>query len=312
MRTGLVTTLVLSLLLGGGTWYQKTADICPVPLSYRIGTIDPQFGIDEAAVKKTLAEAEAVWETQVGRELFTYDENGSLIVEFIYDERQATSNSARSEKEILDERQAEIDALKNKIAELQRDYDEKEAAHKREAAAYEVKLNQYNEEVRRYNDMGGAPADVFASLEATRRALDADVVELNQKTETLQTLAATINELGATVNELVTKYNADVEQFNREHDHPEEFTQGDYQDGRIRIYEFSDQAELITVLVHEFGHALGLSHVEGKDSIMYYLLENPSVSPVLSSEDKAAFLAVCGTGDELPHTVRRVVRSLLP
>jgi hypothetical protein len=312
MRIGLALTLTFSLLLAGVVWYQKTAAICPAPLSYRIGAIDPKFGIDEAGVKKTLRDVEAVWESQTGRELFYYSEKGALEVSFVYDERQANSTAVIEEKKSLDEQQADIDALKEKLAILQKDYDEAAAAYTTARQEYESELQAYNQEVQRYNDSNGAPPAVFATLEATRIRLDREMTRLNATGENLSAQAATINELGEKANQLVLRYNEEATRFNFEHDHPEEFTQGDYQDGQIRIYEFSDQAELITVLVHEFGHALGIAHVEGEDSIMYYLLENPRVSPVLSKEDTTAFLAVCGTGDEFPHVVRRMVRSLLP
>ncbi len=60
---------------------------------------------------------------------------------------------------------------------------------------------------------------------------------------------------------------------------------------RIFIYSFQNKTERLRALMHEFGHALGLEHVSGSDSIMYPI--NSSKSLVLSREDKAELARAC-------------------
>jgi hypothetical protein len=177
--------------------------------------------------------------------------------------------------------------------------------------AYETRLGAYNRKVSSFNDQGGAPPGQFAALEAERRELDRESAGLQATTGELNTLIANINELGDRGQALVDSYNREVEIFNDNFGFSREFTQGDYQGDRINIYKFSDVQELEQVLAHEFGHALGIDHVDVESSLMYYLLEETNQSPTLSAADSAAFTAVCGTGEEFDQTVRRTIRDFL-
>ena len=77
------------------------------------------------------------------------------------------------------------------------------------------------------------------------------------------------------------------------------------------MYKFSNDAEVVTVLAHEFGHALGLGHVEGPSSLMYYLLDEVTTVPELSEDDRAAYQAVCGDAESFAQWVRRQIRQLI-
>jgi hypothetical protein len=48
----------------------------------------------------------------------------------------------------------------------------------------------------------------------------------------------------------------------------EAYTQGDYTGNSINIYNFDDRDELVTLLAHEFGHALEVPDNQDPDSIM--------------------------------------------
>jgi predicted Zn-dependent protease len=74
------------------------------------------------------------------------------------------------------------------------------------------------------------------------------------------------------------------------------------------MYSFANKDELVAVLAHEFGHALGLDHVEGRSSIMYYLLETTSSFPTLTENDTAAFQELCGDGTEFSNRFRQFIR----
>ena len=311
MRFPFLVAFLTSIAVAGTFWYQSSAHICPVPLTYRLGQVDSHFTItkDEAVAK--LAEAEKAWEDKTGRELFQYDENGTLVVDFVFDDRQAEADSKNIKRQALDNTFTETETLKKTIEDLQKEYEEKTATYEGNVAAYEAALARHNERVARYNDQGGAPPNIHADIERERQVLNGRLTELNADADTLNKLGQSINALGERSNQLVEAYNREVEAYNAEFGFAKEFTQGDYQDGKIHIYKFSSDEELISVLVHEFGHALGIDHVDDESAVMYYLLQEDGSVPALNDSDKEAFVAVCGTGEEREAKVRRLIREFI-
>jgi hypothetical protein len=311
MRSSYLTILLLTFVVAGTYWYQATAYICPVPLEYRLGNLDDQFGISSSTAIEYIAEAEQYWEKATARDLFIYNEEADFTIDFVFDERQEDANEQELSRSNLDAKWVESEEVRNSIETLQAGYDDLAQNHSAAIERYEAELTAYNQRVGQYNDQGGAPSDVFAELERERENLNRMSGELNTTANELNRLAAEINRLGDRGNELVDRYNQEVQTYNNRFGHAGEFTQGDYQGDNINIYKFSSANEVITVLAHEFGHALGLGHVEDETALMYYLLEDPNSLPELSTADLQLFDEVCGQTDSLAHEVRRIIRNLL-
>jgi uncharacterized phage infection (PIP) family protein YhgE len=311
MRFQFLAVLVIALAAAGTFWYRTTQNICPAPVPYHIASIAPEFNLSKEKARSYLSDAEKVWEKETGRELFYNTEDTGVAVNFIFDERQALAESQESQKSTLDTQKAANQELFTTIDGLRTQYEADSKAYQEKVATYEKKLNAYNDKVNGYNDRGGAPSDVFASLEKEKTALSKESNTLNATSDKLNELAKKINELSQKSSQLVDTYNSEVRQYNDEFGFSREFTQGDYQDKVINIYKFSTDNEVRKVLAHELGHSLGLDHVEGDSSIMYYLLKDTSSAPSLSSEDIAAFTALCGTGTEFSFKARFAIRSFL-
>ncbi len=294
MRKSFLVTLIVTLIFAGGYFYYSAKAICPAPLTYSIGTIDPRFTLSRDEVKLALSNAELVWEDAVGRNLFTYAEDGALVVNFIYDDRQKFVNAEGTFEEQLSKVENTSKQVQATYDELVSKYNTLKNSYATQAQAYETKLSAYNVEVESYNSQGGAPAKEYAKLELKKKSLDAELKSLNSLSASLNTLVTEINAVGEKGNLLTTTYNQGVNQYNKTYGEPHEFTQGDYTNKTIQVYTFKDANELKVVLAHELGHALTLDHVEGKESIMYYLIGDQPHIPVLSAEDTAEFNRICG------------------
>lgn len=311
MKSSYLIALLISIFVAGTYWYQSSASVCPVPLAYRLGSIDGSFELSSEDALAYFAEAEALWENAVDRDLFVYDESAEFTIDFIFDERQESANSEAAQREMLDAQRDENEKILKNVESLQAEYQSLSSAYKARVARYEQDLSAYNTKVNKYNDRGGAPPDVFKELEDERKDLNQEADALSVLVKNLNDLASEINELSEKGNELVTEYNQEVDQYNTEFGFSREFTQGDYQGNHIHIYKFSSDSELVTVLAHEFGHALGIDHVDGSSSLMYYLLEETEAAPTLTSNDLTAYYTICGASETTSQKIRRIIREFL-
>lgn len=316
MRKSFIIALFVAILFGGGYFYYTAQAVCPVPLSYSIGSIDDRFDMTTDEARVAVSDAESVWENATGRNLFTYDENGKLKINFVYDNRQQFVTAEGNMKQKLDATENMSDAIKDTYTKLISQYDELKASYQDRVQAYEENLDAYNSEVEDYNKKGGAPADVYASLSKQKKELDTEQNSLNELSTSLNTLVAQINDIGDKGNVLISTYNKGVNLYNQAFGNAREFTQGDYSSSVINIYTYADKNELRTVLAHELGHSLGLEHVEGTSSIMYYLIGGqPQENLAPSDTDITEFNRVCGNTtllERLKFSIEHQLSYLVP
>jgi predicted Zn-dependent protease len=310
MRLSFFLALLGAVFFATSHWYVQTAAICPVPIAYRIGTIDERFGVSPEELQQIVTDAEAVWENSVATELFVYDETTDFTINFIYDERQQLALTEEEWRIALDSQQTKHEALLEEIKTLGARYQTEEASYNTRRQEYEAKLAAYNAEVEKYNDEGGAPPEVFTRLQAEKQSLNELLRSISKLEVGINELADAINRRGEEGNEKIAAYNAEVEEYNEIFGTLDTFTQGDYKRERINVYKFTDAKELTQVIAHEFGHALGVGHVEGEESVMYYLMTDREFA-TLSPADKAALVAECGDTQSLDQQVRRIIRDVL-
>jgi hypothetical protein len=292
MRSQFLGALLVASFFSG--WYFYTqAHPCIFPRPYTIGSIDERFGLDREKVKEIIIEAETVWERALGRELFTNAELATFKIDFVYDDRQERSESADAEKTALDQKENASKTVGEQYTQLLAEYQELKNVYDTKVANYNTRLKIFNDTVATYNQAGGAPKAEYDELEKNEQSLKREEARLETEAGTLAALAEDINDLSAQGNDLITEYNEGVVQYNQSFTGGEEFTQGEFGGDAITIYHFKDESELKNVLVHEFGHAIGLPHVDGNQSIMYYLMDKQPATSELSDEDLAVLSLVC-------------------
>lgn len=266
---------------------------CDIPKTWSVGKVDPQFGLSEQMVAQYGKEATQVWnEAHPENTLFVYRENGGDVkLNFVYDERMQTTIRNQRLKRTITQGREELTDLRETIGSLRAEYEDLESTIETLTNAYNSRLNTYNKEVAYWNSQGGAPKDVYARLERMKTGLEDDRNSLNVKISYYNELGERVRTYGEDHNEIVVSLNEQITALNDSAGR--EFEEGIYDpnDNTITVYEYASPAALKRVLIHEFGHAISIGHVEGESSIMYPVNQGKNLT--LSDEDLAALQAVC-------------------
>lgn len=276
-----------------------TPQPCSRPIQYSIGTIAPEFGMNKENIELYLKQAADVWETVIEKNLFepnSTPNDKDVKINFIYDYRQKATGELASLGIVIKNDKNTYNLVKAKYDSLLVTYQSEKVKIQTAIDAYNQDKSAYNEQIQYWNNQGGAPKNQFQQLEQTRMKLNAEATALNDQQKTFNLLVDTLNSVVTVMNKLVNELKLNVKTYNTIGSQTgEEFSEGEYVSDatgtRINIYQFNDTSQLIRVLEHEFGHAIGLGHVDNSGAIMYRL--NDGTSEKLTESDIAELKEIC-------------------
>ncbi len=242
---------------------------CDKPITYKIDTVDPKFGLTKDEFTKNVTLAANAWEKAIDKNLFTQDSQGKLSVNLIYDERQTLNKQIIN---LQNQVQNQESALKPSLSQYEKD-----------SVDFKAKLADLNKQIDYWNSKGGAPKDEYDKLMAQQNTLKADTDRLNK-------MAQSLNQSAQQFNTNVGQLNQTINTFNEELAAKPEEGIYDPNTKRIEIYFNINRNELIHTIAHELGHSLGLEHLKNKKAIMYSYTNDQTVP---SADDIAALKQIC-------------------
>lgn len=267
---------------------------CSKPFRYAIGAVDPRFDIGRDELKADMLESEAVWEKYAQKDLLQYDEQSEFKVNLVFDDRQKATLKSQE----LEGKLTEIESLRKGISKeydaLSDEYEKKKARYESGVKKYQELADEYEKQVAYWNAKGGAPEEEYERLQQQKEDADDLADSLEKQRKALNGIVDRLNALAKKEKQIVSGYNKDVATYESKYGEEKEFDQGVYTGTEINIYQFSDDKDLILVLAHELGHALGMGHVENPKSIMYYLMAKQDIDHLApSAEDLDALSIRC-------------------
>jgi len=247
---------------------------CSSPITYSIGAMDPRYPLSRDEFAADLREAQAAWDNTARSRLFELTpDSGAVTINLIYDDRQAALDKLKELGIQTDQSLGSYKELKFRYDALLAQVDEEDARLKGVVARYKERESAYNSEVRRLNEKGTATPAQARRVNNAREALSTQFGGIKMIETAVNTDVDTLNALGTTLNQLIVQLDINVAQYNRAGSAIGRYEEGLYKVSNglqsIDIYKYTDRPQLVNLLAHELGHALGLEHVAGTDSLMY-------------------------------------------
>lgn len=262
---------------------------CQLPLSYRLAGIDAAFGLSHVAAQQQIDAAAQLWNQAADRTLFVADASHGFPIRFIYDERQ----QQLLESSLL---QRNLQRYDQRIAEQQQDFNARLTDFQHRQQHFSRQDQALADDIERFNQRAHqADSAIAAQLGREQAELLSRQKEHAMQAEQLEAEQQRLQSQQQMLNDMITERN------NLLPAQPETRALAEVglleQQGSQRqmtIFAYKDRHSLQLTLLHEFGHALGIGHLDNPAAVMHAALTGQQDQ--LSTDDLNAFQQICPPG----------------
>lgn len=280
---------------------------CRIPVHYALGEADPRFGFDRFTAMAALVEAANLWQSNTSALLFIESDHPlAMSVSLQFDARQQAANTRRSLRGGLDRDRQQFQDEEGALLRWHERIEAARDGHDRLGATLARRVQDHEADIAVWNAGAGQRTDSRRrALEAESDALRAALAELERMGRDLNADIAAYNRFAGDLRQRGEEFRDRVGRYNEASSAaPVESGRYSYdreQGRRIEVFRAESYDELVWVLAHELGHALGIGHVDDPGAVMHATLHDGGelqpgrIRPAsLSDADLAALAAVCG------------------
>jgi hypothetical protein len=294
-RVGCVC-LLLGVCLSGQRAVYAAPAACSRPISYRIGEIDPQFGLSRTSLRSIAGAAAGIWERGTGSKRFVESKTGIIEIRLKYSQRQDLVEA----RALLEEQARVVTQSVDSFNSGQSRLNAKIQAFNKDMKKFQQESDALNLDVMRYNNAGKHRPEYAKHLKRQDAFLREWYGRLKKERKQIQSSLAKSNVDRGDVTLQIDGFNQDTSTINQLIARMPDYEKlGEYRasgDTRvITLYVYRDMKQLTALLAHEFGHALGIDHVVVPAALMYPReTEDNTGIQMLHAEDLRAYRGICG------------------
>lgn len=261
-RSPVLLLCSLSLLWSAVTLHAETPD-CPAK-KWSIGEVDPLSGLTPTEYRALVSRASRRWAEVTGIEWFVYQTGAAFKVSVRADETQTELLGREFDRESLE---ADVEAWQQK----NRDFARQVSVSNRKAVEIERDVIAHNQRwaVLKQRIEGATHTTLAEEIEALKREGEA----LRLRMEAFESVRGVFDDRRDSLESDREELQTRLDEFNA-HSDSRPLVLGTHlgaarESREIEILAFRNLNDLESILVHEFGHALGLDHNPDPASIMH-------------------------------------------